>query len=610
LFGDIGEVGQITMTHKPKGSALLGQLAVATLLLGVALPAQADSRQDVIDSIPKPASSGQVAQVGAAAGELFSIFGPSISIGDAPTLDVSDLVMVEAPLAELIRAKSLPVIRQVTFAPATGLAWTDTLQSSLTQQLQLKPLNAEVLATNTLAIQAHCKASNQACFIRYTGSPQALRVEIAPVTIKQVLIEDGKHFKARSVKTQLGLKAETPISPRQLEARVQQIMDNPDIRVSAKLEPVELDPQYPNAVRVSLKIADDRPQHVAGYWSNLDQFDYGEYFSSVGMVHNNVTGLGDTASLFPIIDRHAVGGIVHYEVPINQYGTRFKIDSTIVRTQAKTEQFRANRLLGKGWTLGVGFSHPLIRRPNWRLTADATTDIMQVRTIARQTELGSLEVEQENLRDIRVGLQFDHTGDYGSTSFRNEITQGLDIFGATPNSSKKLTASGAGSQYTRYIGTFSFQKNLPHGMTALLNAQGQYSPNKLPVFQQYGAGGTFTGRGYKEVLIPGDTALFTSVQLNMPAGFIPKGWVYPFSKGTSVRDSLEFLIFTDYAWAKLNDKTAATDPTEHFLSTGIGARIKINKTITARIDLGVPILRNPPFNQNLRVHFGLIGAMF
>jgi hemolysin activation/secretion protein len=326
---------------------------------------------------------------------------------------------------------------------------------------------------------------------------------------------------------------------------------------------------------------------------------------------NNISGFGDTLAVAPILDRYAKGAVIHYELPINRFGTRFKVDSSIVRGYPKNDIYQNDQynFLGKGWTLGVGLSQPLIRRPNWRLTGDITTEIQQVSTLARKSPIGRLQVEQENLRDIRMGLQLDHTGDYGSTMLRHELTQGLDILGASPNTSKKLPVSGGGTQYTRYIGTLAFEKSLPLGTSAVLNAQFQYSANKLPSFQQYGAGGTFTGRGYKEVYLPGDTALFVSGQYNFPAAFIPKHWKYPF-KEESIRDSLQFLVFTDYTWVKLNDRFAGADPTEILLSAGIGARLQVSKNVTARVDLGVPILRNAPFHQNPRVHFGLIGALF
>jgi hemolysin activation/secretion protein len=441
-----------------------------------------------------------------------------------------------------------------------------------------------------------------------------LRIQIVPVQVNAVNIHDGKYVKARAIRHQLGLKQDKPISPHQLQGRIQRVMDNPDIQLTTKLEPVafELDDDTlkPAIAKMNVTINNTLPYHLAGYWSNIDQFDYGEHTAGVGLISNNLTGMGDTAAIMPVLDKYAHGVVMHYEVPINAHGTRLKLDSSIIGTQPKTSDFVPYQFRGKGWTLGVGLSHPLVSRPNWRLVADATAELQQVHTIAKNTPVGRIETERENLRDIRLGLQWDHTGDYGSTSIRHELTQGLDVLGGTPNRSDKLPVNHGGTQYTRYMGTFVFEKNLPHGLLGLLNSQVQWSPNKLPSFQQYGAGGTFTGRGYKEVYIPGDSAIFSSAQLNIPAKFIPKTWVYPFTGGTSVRDSLEFLVFTDYAWAKLNDKFTGADPTEHFLSTGVGARLKINQYLTARVDLGIPLLRNPPFSQSPRIHFGIIGALF
>ena len=428
--------------------------------------------------------------------------------------------------------------------------------------------------------------------------------------VKKVAIEDSKFIKARAIRHQLSVKANQTLKPKTLKRQLQHIMDNPDISLTSSLEPVEMETTGNPVYKLNIKIDDTLPHHLSGYWSNIDQFDYGETISGVSVLSNNLTGMGDTFAVMPILDRYTHGVTMHYEVPVGHWGTRLKMDSTIVQVRPKTQEFRQANLFGKGWTLGVGLYQPLISRTNWRLATDVTAEMQQVSTHARNTPFGGrLAVEQENLRDVRMGLQWDHTGDYGSTMMRHEWTQGLDVLGASPNSSPKLPVSGGGSQYSRYIGTLAFEKNLPKDLSFAVNAQTQWSPNSLPSFQQYGAGGTFTGRGYKEVYIPGDSAVFVSGQLNIPAKIIPAKWTYPFLK-ESVRDSLSFLVFADYAWAKLNDKAASPDPTEHFCSVGVGARLKINKYLSTRVDVGFPILRNPPFNQTPRVHFGIIGSLF
>jgi hemolysin activation/secretion protein len=588
-------------------------ILLSALLTAMAPACWAVTRQAVIDQMTRPTTPGQVAQSATPMGEVLSTFAPATSIGEAPNFDMTGLVVVHQTVAAQIGSKAF-VPKQATFIVDPAVKWDKTIEDAVAQSLTGKTLTAVVLAEAAQLIQTYSEENGQACVIRVepgaeTAGNESIAIRLTPVLLKQLAIEEGKYFKARSVKHQLQAKANTAFNPRRLKGQIQQVMDNPDITVNAALEPINLENPHEQAVQIKLSIDDRIPYHVAGYWSNVDQFDYGEYIAGVGIVNNNLTGFGDTLAVFPVLDRYTSGVVMHYEAPINAYGTRFKVDNSIIGTQPKNADYAANRFRGRGWTLGVGLSHPLIRRTNWRLTADATAELQQVRTLATKSELGTLAVEQENLRNLRFGLQWDHTGDYGTAMLRNEVTQGLDVLGATPNTSIKLPVRGGGSQYTRLISTLMFEKNLPHEMAFVLNAQGQYSPNKLPSFQQYGAGGTFTGRGYKEAYLGGDSAVFVSGQLNMPAFFIPKSWQFPFTK-TSVRDSVQLLAFTDYTWVKLNDRYTGADPTEHLLSTGVGARIKINKYVTARIDLGIPIVRNPPFRQSPRVHFGVIGAIF
>lgn len=324
------------------------------------------------------------------------------------------------------------------------------------------------------------------------------------------------------------------------------------------------------------------------------------------MVHNNITGNGDNLLFSPIFSRKGWGIVTRYELPVGSYGTRLFTEYTHVSASPTGAGFGSYDYSGQVNVFTPGVLQILYDNHNMRVSTDLAFNIMQSDGNAFND---TVDVERKQIRSLRYGVQLDRDDSSGNTSLRNEVGWGLDVFGGTTNASEKLSNPGGGTNFIRYTASLARAQNLPWGTQGLFQAIINLTPNSMNSFDQWGPGGTFLGRGYRESYVGGDSALLLTSEWRTPFFFFPKSWKFPKSED-AWRDRINMVFFLDYSQTHLNNQEGDDiDPTEQFLGTGAGLRINFSKYLTGRIDLAFPILRPTPFSQEPRIHFGLQSAI-
>jgi hemolysin activation/secretion protein len=434
-----------------------------------------------------------------------------------------------------------------------------------------------------------------------------LWITLKPVKIGQVEVEGNRFFGRTVLKRQLGLKPGQTLSLGSLERKVRLLQDNPSITAGVELESVDLS----DTVNVRLKVKDDLPVHISGFWNNLDHTFYGDQFVGVSTVLSNTTGNDDTSMATVVTDPRVHGVFTHYEIPLNTHGTRFAVDYSYLRANPVGKDFNPYHLKGRMWNVTTTLNQVLIAREHLRLSTDLNVDVREIRTIS---SLGSLDgeswknatIERDRLRDLRIGIQLKQAGEHHELSMRNEVSVGLPIFGATPNSNKNLGNPGGGSQFFKYVGLFSYSHELPWNTEAVLNGTFQWVPGTPSSVDVGALGGAYLGRGYPEGSIPADNVIFGSAEFRCPFFLAPSRWHVP---GTDerLRDKARLVSFVDYGYGKVNDKDSVPKPINQILSTGVGVRVEFSKYLSGRLDFGIPLIKvNEPINKyGPRIHFGL-----
>lgn len=424
--------------------------------------------------------------------------------------------------------------------------------------------------------------------------------KLVPLSVGKLTIGDGKYFKARAIRRQLGIKENQAINLDRLERTIRQIQSNPDLKLETTLEPVE----YSNDVNVSINIADSRPYHLINFFNNYNLNVFGQHFLGSVFVHNNITGSGDSLLVSPIFSRKGQGVISRYEYPLNNRGTRLFMEYSFVHAKPEGKAYDGFGEFGNLHVFTPGISQILYDKKNTRVMADLAFNFKNSVAYSHSTA-----IEREQIRDIRFGVQWDRDDAHGNTATRHEFGVGIPLFGASLNRAPLLSNPNGGSQFFRYTGSVVRTQSLPWGSEGIVQAVYNVTSNSMNSFDQWGPGGAFLGRGYRESFVGGDTGVLVTAEWHVPCFFIPKRWKLPGSEET-LRNSIKLVAFADYTQTHLNNQAAGVEKDFVFVGTGLGIRANLNKYLTGRIDFAMPLVRQLTFNQTPRIHFGLQSALF
>lgn len=562
--------------------------------LGLALSANTTGWAD--PNAPLPGLGGELGVISVPSSMTYSSLGPQTNL-NAPTFEKIPLAIYVEKDLEVALTSQRQKYQQLQMQFDATLKQQDITASKEEQPLTFDEVKAEA----KLALE-QCQQKGSLCSAKVVQdeTAQKILIQVTPLSLESVAIESEDKWQASVLKHLFKQPINQPIQLKKIERQLRLIQTNPDISLKPELEIIP----FTNQAKVVLKSEEHRnPMHFGVSLSNLDQNVFGSNFLGGTFVANNVLGYGDSLFLGPVFNYNSQGYFGHYEIPVN---TRLRpfIDGGYSYLRPYDRSFSGFDLRGYTWRVTPGVKYVLYDDPNTRVVADAQIDFKQVKTMS-----GEDVVEREIVNNLRFGVQVDQQWEKTTVSMRNEVAAALDILGARPAFSSLQPIPNSGSQYFRWTGFGFLERQLPGDSSLVINAQWQYSPDSLTLIDQFGIGGTFSGRGYRELFIPGDSGAFLSAQWQGPMYFIPKNWKLPWTEG-SARDNLQMLFFVDYGYAYLNDRYAADDQSEHILSVGAGIRVALTKYLSGRLDIGFPLLRNPPFSQEPRLHFGIDATLF
>ncbi len=134
-------------------------------------------------------------------------------------------------------------------------------------------------------------------------------------------------------------------------------------------------------------------------------------------------------------------------------------------------------------------------------------------------------------------------------------------------------------------GDLSHTHDLPGGFAAYGKVQGQISGSPLVSSEQFSGGGLGTARGYLEGEVPGDNAVFGTLELRSPSLL---GWW-----SEKVVNEWRVYAFADAGYVTIKDPLP--EQTAHFelASVGIGTRMRVLQRLNGSLDAGVPLIDGP-----------------
>jgi len=381
-----------------------------------------------------------------------------------------------------------------------------------------------------------------------------------------------------------------PLRSVDLERYLLLIDDLPGVTARSVLKPSE---KNVGATTLTLILADKAFEGHVGVDNRGSEFN-GPYQLSGGFTANSLFGRYSRTGFQGVVTSQTEELLflnAFYDIPINQEGTRLFFSGSISESEpgSSLKKFDIN---GDSSTINLRLTHPFIRSRGKNLTGhigftsrDSTTKI-----------LGSVD-SKDQLRVMDFGVSYDYADEYrGVNLIRFNLSQGLNIFGATESGSSNLSRALGVSDFTKLTGNLMRLQNLAPGLSLLGAASWQYSFDKLLASEEFGVGGSQYGRAYDSSEITGDHGIALKVELQKA---LRPEWKY--------LSDLQLYSFIDYGsvWNKV--KTSTGSEHQERTSMGLGMRFNVTDSISGYLELDKPISNNVAAegNKNPRIFFSL-----
>ncbi|MBL8770674.1 MAG: ShlB/FhaC/HecB family hemolysin secretion/activation protein [Phenylobacterium sp.] len=371
-----------------------------------------------------------------------------------------------------------------------------------------------------------------------------------------------------------GLTERRPLRLTDLERRLTLASDLPGVQPRSRIEPVIDDP-----ARHRLVVAAGlRKWSGSVYLDNRGTDSVGPVQATGRLARNSLARPGDQLALsvltVPDDPGEFVQGELSYGVALPA-GSRLRGAFSASRSRQGSTPLN-NNVGTESQAASLRLAHPLVRGRRESLWAAVTLDGRHVEQAYRNGGRYS-----DDLRVVRASLQGDRGTGASSTSVFAQTSHGLEILGATVRPSRDNSRFDADGSFWKLNVGASHYRDIGRRAGLYLAADGQWSPDRLLLSEEFAPGGLPYGRAYNYAEISGDSGLAGLAELR-----------YGFAPEKSAVSFFQTYAFVDGAkvW---NHRTPFGGRSAAFSSAGAGMRVTLRGRFTVRVEAARPLTRTP-----------------
>ncbi len=422
---------------------------------------------------------------------------------------------------------------------------------------------------------------------RIGSSKGVVTIQIVEGKLEQIKISGGSRLEGY-IRSRLK-KATSPVLNRvRLEESLRLLQTDTNIeRISGELK--ETSEPGKTVLRVKVKVS--QPIRISVVGDNSRSPSIGSFQRGLQVKHSNVFGLGDWLGLDYRNTEGSNGYSLRYSVPMNGGNGNIDFSYTNISSKVIEEPFNELDIVNSVRSYQIGFSQTVISNWSEDSTQEFILGLRGERVESKSSLLGdgfplSEGADEEGRTRISV-LRFsqDWISRKENTAFqlRSQFSIGTGALGATTNDKK------ADSRFLAWRGQGVWLQRLGK-TTFLLRGDLQLSSNKLLALEQINLGGVSTVRGYRYSTYLSDNGLLLGAELRIPV----------FNKRNRELKVIPFVDF-GHSWnnSRKNDERIAPLELGSLLSVGLGVEYKIDSKLSARLDWGIPLIKeNTNDNSN------------
>lgn len=310
---------------------------------------------------------------------------------------------------------------------------------------------------------------------------------------------------------------------------------------------------------------------------------------------NNVLGRYERTALNVVLTPQNFSRLQYYhaqhEETLDGEGTKFIAGATYVRTHPGDILAPLN-VHGEDTAIAFTLSHPFIRSREENFSSGLTFTYRDTTT----SQLG-VRTANDHIRSLDANGSYDFADEWrGISQIIGDISHGLPILGATPNSNPIPSRFGGTTDFVKLNLRASRQQQLFDGWSLVGQMATQYSPDSLLASEQFAFGGEPFGRAYDPAELTGDSGIAGSIELryapDLPVDFLR---------------TAEFFTFYDAGEVFLRLHPAGPGSASG-TSTGFGVRLTPAPFLFGSVEADKPLSRSVAANGNRdwRVFFRIV----
>jgi len=424
---------------------------------------------------------------------------------------------------------------------------------------------------------------------------QKLKIAVLEGKTGKVIIEGNKWFSKKNLMRYSQMKEGKPLKYEVLAKSVQRMNDNPDRDVKAILQPGD----ETGETDIYLKVKDRFPLHVGGSFDNQGTESTGRRRFGANFRHNNFI-FPDALLLSGAFLGKDFGSVYgQYLIPITPFGTKLALGFSHSRISPKKE-FKIFDIDGRSQNYTATISQPIVERERFSINSHLGFELKESVT---HNVAGTSR--RDRLRVLRPGFDIRLDDRLGSTVLSNEVSFGIDGFGATSVNNPLSSKRGAPPNFVSLTGSLYRSLRLPFNTFGTARFDYQLSLDKLTPQEEQYLGGLNTIRGYPEGDFLADQGFTLRLEYFVPPFFVPDNWQIPYMN-KPLKEQFQLLFFSDLGYGRLRGVRDGQTRSRYLHGIGAGVRIFLIKNLSARIELAHAIGNEPLTESNhTRVHFSL-----
>jgi hemolysin activation/secretion protein len=392
--------------------------------------------------------------------------------------------------------------------------------------------------------------------------------------LEKIDIVGNQRLKLEYLSGRLAPGAATPFNANKINDALALVQNDPKI---GKLEVLGISPGTSfGGSALSLKVTESNS--LAGFIgadSYVSPF-FGSTRAIGGLTYRNITGNGDdlNGTYFRSTSGEVDGLDFSYQLPLNpmngQIQLRYAPTNSRLTLQPNNQKFVSNSS-----TTEFSYRQPLVRtsKDEFALSLGFALQDEQTSINGVGANTNGVADNQGNTktRVVKFAQEYTSSDDAGNWSLRSQFNLGVNAFGATIN--PKPVGDG---RFLLWQAQIQRVQRLGQDNYAIIQADGQVTPDRLVPSQQLTVGGGQSVRGYRQNVRSGDNGVRLSIEDRTVV-----------SRDSSGQASLQFAANADLAqlW---NNGGQATD-NGLLASVGAGLIWEPVPRLVTRLDYAVPL---------------------